>query len=63
MNALRATAAMALLGVVGELAAEQAQAAGAGVGSMQALLLDRLQLLDQATFLARLRLACGPVAG
>lgn len=50
------TAAMALLGVAGELAAEQAQAAGRGVGSMQPLLLDALQLIDQATFVGRLRL-------
>jgi len=50
------TAAMALLGVAGELAAERAQAAGQGVGSMQALLLDALQLMDQPTFERRLRL-------
>jgi hydroxyethylthiazole kinase len=50
------TAAMALLGVAGEIAAERAQAAGQGVGSMQALLLDALQLVDQDTFLKRLRL-------
>lgn len=50
------TAAMALLGVAGELAAQQAQAANAGVGSMQALLLDALQLLPQAEFERRLRL-------
>jgi hydroxyethylthiazole kinase len=50
------TAAMALLGVAGEMAAEQAQAAGRGVGSMQALLLDALQLMDQGTFEQRLRL-------
>lgn len=50
------TSAMALLGVAGEIAAERAQAAGQGVGSMQALLLDALQLVDQATFEGRLRL-------
>lgn len=50
------TAAMALLGVAGEMAAEQAQAAGRGVGTMQALLLDALQLIDQRTFEQRLRL-------
>ena len=50
------TVAMALLGVAGEVAAEQAQAAGRGVGSMQALLLDALQLIDQGTFERRLRL-------
>lgn len=50
------TSAMALLGVTGEIAAERAQAAGQGVGSMQALLLDALQLLDQAQFEGRLKL-------
>jgi len=50
------TAAMALLSVAGEIAAEKAQQAGQGVGSMQALLLDALQLLDQPTFEQRLRL-------
>jgi hydroxyethylthiazole kinase len=50
------TAAMALLGVVGEIAAEKAQAAEQGVGSMQALLLDQLQLLGQAEFERRLKL-------
>jgi hydroxyethylthiazole kinase len=53
----RATlAAMACLGVVGEVAAERAQAAGAGVGRMQGEMLDALQLLEEATFLARLKL-------
>ncbi len=53
----RATvAAMAFWGVVGELAAEQAQAAGQGVGSMQAYMLDALQLMDAETFTQRLRL-------
>ena len=50
------TAAMAFLGVVGEVAAEKAQARGLGVGSMAASLLDELQLLDQATFEQRLKL-------
>jgi len=50
------TAAMALLGVAGELAAERAAAAGQGAGSMQALLLDALQLVDEQAFLRRLRL-------
>ena len=55
----RATvAAMAVLGVVGELAAERSQAAGAGVGRMQIELLDGLQLLDEAGFAARLKLRC-----
>jgi hydroxyethylthiazole kinase len=53
------TAAMALLGVAGELAAERAQAAGQGVGSMQALLLDALQLVDEANFEKRLKLEVG----
>ena len=57
-DAWRATAAaMALMGVAGEVAAEQAQARGQGVGSMAALLLDALQLLDQETFTRRLQLA------
>jgi hydroxyethylthiazole kinase len=48
------TAAMALLGVAGEIAAEQAR--DAGVGSMQMRLLDALQKLDRPTFEQRLRL-------
>jgi hydroxyethylthiazole kinase len=57
-DAWRATvSAMALLSVAGEVAAERSQAAGLGVGSMQAALLDGLQLLDKATFEKRLRLA------
>ena len=56
----RATvAAMAVLGVVGELAAERARAAGAGVGRLQAELMDGLQLLDEAGFTSRLRLRDG----
>jgi len=56
-DAWRATvAAMALLSVAGEVAAEKTQAAGLGVGSMQAALLDGLQLLDQTTFEQRLQL-------
>lgn len=52
----RATAsAMAVLGVVGQLAAERTRAAGAGVGRLQIELLDGLQLLDRATFVARLK--------
>lgn len=53
----RATvAAMAFWGVVGEVAAEQAQAAGQGVGSMQAYMLDALQLMNADTFTQRLKL-------
>jgi len=53
----RATvAAMAYWGVVGEVAAEQAQKAGQGVGSMQAYMLDALQLMEEDTFTQRLRL-------
>ncbi len=56
-DAWRATvSAMALIGVVGEIAAEQAQSQGRGVGSMQVHLLDALQLLDEATFLQRLKM-------
>ena len=50
------TAAMALMSIAGEVAAEKAQAAGQGVGSMAALLLDELQLLSEATFTSRLKL-------
>ena len=53
------TSAMALLGVAGELAAQQARAAGRGVGTMQALLLDALQLLQREEFERRLRLEVG----
>ena len=57
-DAWRATvSAMALMGLAGELAAEQTLARGQGVGSMQAALLDTLQLLDQARFEQRLKLA------
>ena len=51
------TAAMACLGVVGEMAVERTQAAGAGVGRLQTELLDGLQLLDRKSFAARLKLA------
>ena len=53
----RATvAAMAVLGVTGEMAAERTQAAGGGVGRLQIELLDGLQLLDEASFTGRLRM-------
>lgn len=51
-----ACAAMALLGVAGEVAAEQARAHGQGVGSMQRLLLDQLQLMERDVFAERLAL-------
>lgn len=57
-DAWRATvAAMACLGVVGEMAVERTQAAGAGVGRLQVELLDGLQLLDRQSFAARLKMA------
>lgn len=56
-DAWRATvAAMALLGIAGEVAAEKAIARGLGVGSMQIGLLDELQLLTQASFEQRLKM-------
>jgi hydroxyethylthiazole kinase len=56
-DAWRATvSAMALMGVVGELAAEAVIAKQQGVGSMQTAMLDALQLLDKDTFLQRLKL-------
>jgi hydroxyethylthiazole kinase len=60
-DAWRATvSAMALMGVVGEVAAEKAVVRKQGVGSMQVLMLDELQLLDQVTFDARLKLEFKP---
>lgn len=57
VDAWRATvAAMAYLGVAGEVAAERVQARGQGVGSLQIELLDQLQLLDHDTFQQRLKL-------
>jgi hydroxyethylthiazole kinase len=56
-DAWRATlAAMAYLGVAGEVATQAAQAQGQGVGSLQIALLDQLQLLDEPTFAQRLKL-------
>ena len=56
-DAWRATvAAIAYLGVVGEVAAQAVQANGQGVGSLQVALLDQLQLLDEDTFTQRLKL-------
>jgi hydroxyethylthiazole kinase len=60
-DAWRATvSAMALMGVAGEVAAEKAVVRKQGVGSMQVLMLDELQLLDQATFDARLKMEFKP---
>lgn len=53
------TSAMALMGLAGEVAAEKVMAQGQGVGSMQVVLLDTLQLLDQATFERRLKMEVG----
>lgn len=50
------TSAMAFLGVAGEIAAEKMQARGLGLGSMAVSLLDELQLMEQTTFEARLKL-------
>ena len=56
-DAWRATlSAMAYLGVVGEVATQQVQAQGGGVGSLQIALLDQLQLLDESTFARHLKL-------
>ena len=60
-DAWRATvSAMALMGVVGEVAAEKSVVRRQGVGNMQVTMLDELQLLDQATFEARLQLKVEP---
>jgi hydroxyethylthiazole kinase len=53
------TAAMALMSIAGERAAEQAQAQGLGVGTMAALLLDNLQGLPESQFMSRLKLDLG----
>jgi hydroxyethylthiazole kinase len=60
-DAWRATvSAMAYLGVVGEVAVQKVQAQGGGVGSLQSVLLDQLQLLDQASFDHCIKLNCSP---
>jgi len=51
------TAAMALLGVAGEIAAEASLNAGEGVGRMQWRLLDALQLVEREEFLRRVQLS------
>jgi hydroxyethylthiazole kinase len=56
-DSARATAAaMSLLAIAGELAAERAKERGQGVGSMQPLLLDALQLMTRDVFAERLAL-------
>ncbi len=52
-----ATAAMAYMGIAGELAAETAMSQNRGVGSMQTILLDKLQLMEKDEFLARLKIS------
>ncbi len=60
-DAWRATvAAMALLGVVGEVATEKMMVRGLGVGSLQIALLDELQLMDANTFERHLKLEVAP---
>ena len=60
-DAWRATvSAMAFMGVAGEVAAEKAVVRRQGVGSMQALMLDELQLMDEPTFTARLKMELAP---
>lgn len=57
-DAWRATvSAMAYLGVVCEVATQQVQARGQGVGSLQVEMLDQLQLLDESTFTQHLKLS------
>jgi hydroxyethylthiazole kinase len=53
------TAAMALMSIAGERAAEKAQAQGVGVGTMAAFLLDNLQGLTESDFMSRLKLDLG----
>lgn len=53
------TSAMALMGLAGQMAAEKSQSRGLGVGSMAVQLLDELQLLDEATFMQRVKLDVG----
>lgn len=53
------TAAMALMSIAGERAAEKAQAQGVGVGTMAAFLLDNLQGLTEPDFMSRLKLDLG----
>lgn len=60
-DAWRATiSAMALMGVVGEVAAEKTMARGLGVGSMAVAMLDEFELLDEAGFTQRLKMEVEP---
>lgn len=52
-----ATAAMAYMGIAGELAAETVISRNRGIGSMQTALLDKLQLMEKDEFLARLKIS------
>lgn len=57
-DAFQATvSAMSLIAIAGEIATRQVQAQGQGVGSLQARLLDQLQLLDADTLKRELRIA------
>ena len=51
------TAAMAYMGIAGELAAETVISQNLGVGSMQTALLDKLQLMNKNEFLTRLKIS------
>ena len=55
------TAAMVYWGVVGEVAAEQTRALGAGVGTYATKLLDVTQNLDEQTFVQRLNISCNRI--
>ena len=55
------TAAMAYWGVVGEVAAEQTRALGAGVGTYATKLLDVTHNLDEQTFVQRLNISCNRI--
>lgn len=57
----RATAAaMAYLGVAGEVASENVIRQNQGIGLLQAYLLDTLQLLSRDDFIRRLKMVCPP---
>lgn len=54
--------AMTLMALAGEIAAEKTQRRQMGVGSMQAALLDELQLIDEPTFKARAQVDAGKLS-